>query len=52
MEEMEKARERVKGGCHKLKEDESKAEWLRLHPGYMVRGQHPKTKEWSLRGMC
>ena len=50
MEEMEKARERVKGGCHKLKEDESKAAWPLLHPGDMVRGQHPNTKEWSLKG--
>ena len=50
MEEMEKARERVKGGCNRLKEDESKAAWPLLHPGDMVRGQHPKTKEWSLKG--
>ena len=46
---MEKARERVKGGYHKMKRDESKA-WPLLHPGDMVRGQHPKTQEWSLNG--
>ena len=34
----------------KLKDDESKAAWPLLHPGDMVRGQHPKTKEWSLKG--
>ena len=47
---MEKARERVKGGCYKVSEDESKEAWPVLHSGDMVRGQHPKTKEWSLKG--
>ena len=50
MEEMEKARERVKGGCYKVTEDELKAAWPALHAGNMVRGQHPKTTEWSLKG--
>ena len=50
MEEMENARERVKGGCYKVKEDKSKAAWPVLRSGDMVRGQHPKTKEWSLKG--
>ena len=50
LEEMVKARDMVKGGCHKLKEDKSKAAWPRLFPGDMVRGQHTKTKEVSLKG--
>ena len=51
MEEMEKARERVKGGCKKVEEDETKKAWPKPHAGDMVRGQDPKTKEWSLKGM-
>ena len=47
---MVKARDRVKGGCYKLRRDELKSAWPRLFPGDMVRGQHPKTKEWSLKG--
>ena len=31
-----------------MKEDESKSARPVLHAGDMVRGQHPKTKEWSL----
>ena len=31
-------------------EDESNSAWPVLHAGDMVRGQHPKTKEWSLKG--
>ena len=50
LEEMVKARERVKGGCYKVKEDKLKAAWPALNPGDMVRGQHPQTKEWSLKG--
>ena len=50
MEEMEKAREQVKGGCYKVKEDKSKAAWPELHSGDMVRVQHPTTREWSLKG--
>ena len=50
MEEMKKARERVKGGCYKVKEDELKAAWPVLHAGEMVRGQQPKTKDWSVKG--
>ena len=45
-----KARERVGGGCYKVKEDELKAAWPGLIPGNMVRGQHQQTKEWSLNG--
>ena len=40
LEEMVKARERVKGSCYKVNEDK----------GDMVRGQHSQTKEWSLKG--
>ena len=43
-------RDRVKGGCYKVRKDELKSAWPRLFPGDMVRGQHPKTKEWSLKG--
>ena len=50
MEEMEKARERVKGGCKKVEEDETKKAWPKPHAGDMVRGQDPKTKERSLKG--
>ena len=50
VEEMEKARERVKGGCKRLQEDETKRAWPKLYAGDMVRGQDPKTKEWSLKG--
>ena len=49
MEEMVKAREMVNGGCYKVREDELKAAWPALHAGDMVRGQHPQTKEWSLK---
>ena len=50
VEEMVKARDRVKGGCYKVKKDELSSAWPRLLPGDMVRGQHPRTKEWSLKG--
>ena len=45
-----KARERVKGGCKKVEEDETKKAWPKRHAGDMVRGQHQQTKEWSLKG--
>ena len=44
------ARDRVKGGCYKVRKDKSSSAWPKLFPGDMVRGQHPKTKEWSLKG--
>ena len=40
----------VKGGCYKVRKDELSSAWPRLLPGDKVRGQHPKTKEWSLKG--
>ena len=43
LEEMVKARESVKGGYYKVKEDELAAVWPALNPGDMVRGQHPQT---------
>jgi hypothetical protein len=43
--EMVKARDRVKGGCYKVRKDELSSAWPRLFQGDMVRGQHPKTKE-------
>ena len=50
MEKIEKARERVTGGCKKVEEDKTKMAWPKLCLGDMVRGQDPKTKEWSLKG--
>ena len=50
VEEIEKARVRVKGGCKKVEEDETKKAWPKLYAEDMVRGQNPKTKEWSLKG--
>ena len=50
IKEMEKARERVKGGCKKFEEDDAKKAWPKPHAGDMVRGQDPKTKERILKG--
>ena len=50
MEEMVKARERVKGCFNKVREDKLKAAWPALYAGDMVMGQHPQTKEWSIKG--
>ena len=50
VEEMVKARDRVRGGCYKVRKDESSLAWPRLFPGDMVRGQHPETKELSIKG--
>ena len=50
VEEMVKARDRVRGDCARVKKDELKSAWPRLFPGDMVRGQHPKTKVWNLKG--
>ena len=47
---MVKARDRIKRGCYKVRVDESSSALPRLFPGDMVRGQHPETKEWSLKG--
>ena len=44
VEEMIEARDRVRAG-HKVKTDEHKRGWQRLHVGDIVRGHHPKTKE-------
>ena len=38
MEEMEEARERVKAANSKIKQDENKRGWPKLHLGDMVRG--------------
>ena len=32
-----------------MEEDERKRAWPKLYVGDMVRGQDPKTKEWSLK---
>ena len=32
-----------------MKKDELSSAWPRLFPGDMVRGQHPRTKKWSLK---
>ena len=48
VEEMVKARDRVKAG-RKVRTDKLKRGWPKRHLGYMVRGQHPKTKEWSMK---
>ena len=47
---MEKARERLNGGSSKIKQGKKKRGWPKLYVGDMVRGQDPKTKEWSLKG--
>ena len=36
IEEMERARERVKGGCNKVKQDETEPAWPMLYAGDMV----------------
>ena len=33
---------------NKLRTDEQKRVWPKLHIGDMVRGRHPKTKDWSM----
>ena len=49
VEEMERARDIVKGG-HRVKKDKNERGWPQLHLGDMVRGCHPETNEWSLKG--
>ena len=33
-----------------VKTDEDKRGWKKLHRGDQVRGRHPQTKEWSMKG--
>ena len=33
-----------------MKTDEVKRGWPKLYRGNMVRGRHPKSKEWSMKG--
>ena len=49
MEEMVKARNRVRAGAM-MKKDKDKRGWPKLHKGDVARGRHPKTKEWSMKG--
>ena len=49
VDEMVKARDRVRAGGM-VKTDEDKRGWKQLHRGDQVRGRHPKTKEWSMKG--
>ena len=52
LEEMEKAMERVQGGCKRVKEDKKKGAWPKLHAGDMVRRQEPKQRNGASRGRC
>ena len=49
VEAMVEARDEIRAG-NKVKTDENKSGWPKLHLGEMVRGRHPKTKEWSMKG--
>ena len=46
---MVKARDGVKAS-RMVKTDEEKRGWKKLHTGDQVRGRHPQTKEWSMKG--
>ena len=49
VEEMMEARDRVRARAM-VKKDEDNRGWPKLHRGDLVRGRHPKTKEWSMKG--
>ena len=49
VEEMVEARDRVRTGS-KVRADKHKRGWRKLYLGDMVRGCHPRTKEWSMKG--
>ena len=49
VEEMAKAKDRIRFE-RKVNKDKLTKSWPKLHLGDLVRGQHPKTKEWSMKG--
>ena len=49
VEEMVEARDIVRAG-NKVKMDKDKRGWPKLYRSDMVRGRHPKTKEWIMKG--
>ena len=49
VEEMAKAKDRIRFE-RKINKDKLTKSWPMLHLGDLVRGQHPKTKEWSMKG--
>ena len=49
VEEMVEATDKVKAGS-KVHADNHKRGWPKLHLSDMVRGRHPKTKEWRMKG--
>ena len=50
MEKIEKARERVTGGCKKVEEDKTKMAWPKLCLGDMVRGRTQRQRSGASRG--